>query len=376
MLLNKSIKRINESEEGALIVFVDDINRFIKRTNSLNIRVVCEFPFINAVGIMANKRILPYLVNLREVKHISSQSTVTALNGAHIEESNIKSEATICENVLDKNYDAEILRERKIKYNGEGIGVAFIDTGINPHIDISLPNRIKAFKDFEDGKSTAYDDNGHGTFVAGVCAGSGLCSGGKIRGSAPKCSIIGVKAMNGDGEGGAFKVLEGMQWVLDNALKYNIKVCCMSFGSEVMYPNDPLIIGSETLVRNNINVVCASGNSGAGTIKSPAASARVISVGSVGENYRVSDFSSRKIFGGFLRPDFYALGEEIKGLGDRMYTYMSGTSVAAPFVAGICACVCQANPNIRAVNMKKVLSGLSKKINKDLYVLDWDSLKF
>ncbi len=376
MLFDSNIRKINSSNEGALIVFVDDVNRFIKKTNSLNIRIVCEFPFIKAVGIMANKQLLPYLTKLKEVKYISSQSTVTALENSNSMFSKVGALP------FDKKPDneifqkTEILKERKRKYNGEGIGVAFIDTGINPHLDVSLPNRVAAFVDFEDGKTIPYDDNGHGTFVAGVCAGSGLCSRGEICGSAPKSTVISVKVMNSEGEGGAFKVLEGMQWVLDNALKYNIKVCCMSFGSDIIYPNDPLIIGSETLVRNNINVVCASGNSGEGTIKSPAAGPRVISVGSVGNNYNISDFTSRKVFGGFIRPDFYAPGEDIKGLGDRVYTSMSGTSVAAPYVAGICACLCQANPSLKAVSMKRALYGISKKIKPNVFVLDNDALKF
>ena len=375
MLFNGDIKKINSSNEGALIVFVDDINGFIKKTNSLNIRVVCEFPFIKAVGIMANKQLLPYLTKLREVKYISSQSTVTALENDNLilpKIGTLPFEKKLYTETFNKT---EILKEHKRKYNGEGVGVAFIDTGINPHLDLSLPNRVVAFVDFEDGKTVPYDDNGHGTFVAGVCAGSGLCSSGKICGSAPKCTVVSVKVMNADGEGGAFKVLEGMQWVLDNALKYNIKVCCMSFGSDVIYPNDPLIIGSEALVRNNINVVCASGNSGEGTIKSPAAGPRVISVGSIGNN-GISDFTSRKVFGGFIRPDFYAPGEDIKGLGDKVYTTMSGTSVAAPFVAGICACLCQANPSLKAVSMKKALYSLSKKMKQNKFVLDNDALRF
>lgn len=336
---------------------------------------MCEFPFIKAVGIMANKQLLPYLTKLREVKYISSQSTVTALENDNLilpKIGTLPFEKKLYTETFNKT---EILKEHKRKYNGEGVGVAFIDTGINPHLDLSLPNRVAAFVDFEDGKTVPYDDNGHGTFVAGVCAGSGLCSSGKICGSAPKCTVVSVKVMNADGEGGAFKVLEGMQWVLDNALKYNIKVCCMSFGSDVIYPNDPLIIGSEVLVRNNINVVCASGNSGEGTIKSPAAGPRVISVGSIGNN-GISDFTSRKVFGGFIRPDFYAPGEDIKGLGDKVYTTMSGTSVAAPFVAGICACLCQANPSLKAVSMKKALYSLSKKMKQNIFVLDNDALRF
>lgn len=367
-MLCKDLKKINPSKEASLIIFVDNIPDFIKKTNSMEIRVVSEFPFIGAVGIMANIETLKYLTKLREVKYISAQSKVTALDG--------KVGLDVYESRLNiTNTEIQNTQSKVRLSTGLGVGVAILDTGINPHLDISLPNRVVEFVDFEEDKKFPYDDNGHGTFVAGICAGNGLCSGGDIIGSAPKCSLIGLKVMNANGEGGAFKVLEGMQWVIDNAKKYNIKVCCMSLGSEVITPNDPLIVGSEVLIKNNINVVCASGNSGLNTIKSPAAGLRVISVGSVGENYKISEFSSRMIVNGFIRPDFYAKGENVRGISGNAYGSMSGTSAAAPFVAGICAKVCEKLPNITSRDMKRILYKIAKRVG-NIYVLDNDSLDF
>lgn len=62
-------------------------------------------------------------------------------------------------------------------YTGKGIGVAILDTGIYPHIDFD--SRICAFADFIAHKKVPYDDNGHGTCVAGILAGSGRASMGK-----------------------------------------------------------------------------------------------------------------------------------------------------------------------------------------------------
>ncbi len=55
---------------------------------------------------------------------------------------------------------------RDIEYTGKNIGIAILDTGVSPVYDFCMPtNRIKAFKDFVNGKTEPYDDNGHGTHV-------------------------------------------------------------------------------------------------------------------------------------------------------------------------------------------------------------------
>src|SRR5699024_9649868 len=100
---------------------------------------------------------------------------------------------------------------------GKGEGIAIIDTGIYPHADTSLgENRVVAFKDFVNKKEFPYDDNGHGTHVAGIAAGNGYMSKGKYAGMAPKANIIGVKVMDKKGSGSTSDIIAGMQWVLQN----------------------------------------------------------------------------------------------------------------------------------------------------------------
>ena len=160
-------------------------------------RVVAEFPFIKAVAIEANPSEIIDLCNRSWVKFITKQSSVMAL-------------MNVARKVL--NIDE--------KLTGKGVTICYIDTGIKPHGDFTIcKNRIIRFIDLFNDRKTPYDDNGHGTFVAGVGSGNGCLSGGKFKGIAPESNIISIKALNNVGEASAIVILEAMQWVYDNYKK-------------------------------------------------------------------------------------------------------------------------------------------------------------
>lgn len=96
-------------------------------------------------------------------------------------------------------------------YTGKGIGVCILDTGIYEHIDFT--GRIWAFYDFLAFKRRPYDDNGHGTHVAGLVAGDGTASMGKYRGAAPGCGIISLKVLDRYGTGSQDDVLRALRWI-------------------------------------------------------------------------------------------------------------------------------------------------------------------
>ena len=94
---------------------------------------------------------------------------------------------------------------------GKGVGIAFLDTGIFPHIDFDT--RIVCFRDFLSGSRKPFDDNGHGTHTAGIAAGSGKGNGGLCGGIAPASWIIALKVLDRRGNGQKRDVLRAMDWI-------------------------------------------------------------------------------------------------------------------------------------------------------------------
>lgn len=111
-------------------------------------------------------------------------------------------------------------------YTGKGIGVAILDTGIYPHIDFD--SRICAFADFIAHKKSPYDDNGHGTCVAGILAGSGRASMGKYKGMAPGSRIAALKVLDRFGNGNKEDVLQAFRWILQNRERYKLRIVNIS----------------------------------------------------------------------------------------------------------------------------------------------------
>lgn len=157
---------------------------------------------------------------------------------------------------------------------GKGVTVAVVDTGIYPHPDLLQPvNRIIAFKDFVNKKTSPYDDNGHGTHVAGIIAGNGAMSEGRYKGIAPEADLVGVKVLDNTGGGSTSNVIAGIEWVVKNMSIYNIKVLNLSLGARTTesHSTDPLSQAAEAARNAGLVVVAAAGNDGAnpGSIRTP-----------------------------------------------------------------------------------------------------------
>lgn len=363
------------------------------------------YPFIRTVGIKCGLKEAVSLCRMQEVEYVSAQSKVLTLDDENMGQScdfehNDKAheceqpfdQRKVCRQIkngipamsqTDENFGSEKSKGKNEGYDnlqslnaqvktlsaqgldGSGVGLCVLDTGVAPHADLSIPKeRIIHFEDFINGEKEPYDDNGHGTFVAGVACGNGLTSAGEIAGVARGADIVGLKVICDNGESGTFKILDGMQWLFDNYRRYGIRVACMSFGAEPLKYADPLKMGVEMLVRSGICVVVAVGNSGENALKSPAISGEVIAVGAVDSNDNVASFSSRGVYQGIARPDVYADGVDVKGIRvGGTYVGMTGTSASAPYIAGACCLLCQKYRNIKPYQIKNIILNNSLRKN-------------
>lgn len=359
--------RVKSTEPFRVILYANEYERLRNVLDELGIKVSCEVPLIDGyiVDIPANK--LERIAGHKNVRYIAADI-------------DIKAQMNIATQVVKAN------QWHKAGITGKGVGIAIIDTGIYPHPDFTMPkNRIAAFLDIVNSRTAPYDDNGHGTFVAGVAAGNGQASSGKYRGIAPNAAIVALKVMDSSGGGKSSDVLTAMQWIANNYEKYNIKVVSLSLGSAVGVSNrdDAMERGAEQLWRRGITVVAAAGNDGPDpmSITVPGTSPVLITVGSCDDKRTlrldddtIPDFSSRGPVGGRNKPDIVAPGVDIKSAnaditylpGRKLtkpanyYTVMTGTSVSTPFIAGIAALMYEKTPGITPDQVKQEImkSGL------------------
>ncbi len=247
------------------------------------------------------------------------------------------------------------------------VTVAVLDTGIYLHPD--LKGRIMEFLDFVHGRNRIYDDSGHGTHVAGCIGGSGLMSNGRYRGIAPQCLFCVGKVLDHNGEGSVDSMYDGLDWVLRNHRKYNIRVLNISVG--VGQPEEEKRIMEitellEKVWQAGIVVVCAAGNAGPGngTISPLGSIRKVITVGCHEGGYfgnrrnLCESYSGRGDVGILYRkPDIVAPGTDIISCGNRGSNYVkkSGTSMATPIVSGAAALLLQKYPELSNEEVKRKL---------------------
>lgn len=248
-----------------------------------------------------------------------------------------------------------------LSYTGKGVGVAVLDTGIFPHMDFR--NRIRAFADFVAYKSMPYDDNGHGTHVAGILAGDGTASMGKYKGVAPGCGLVVLKVLDRFGNGSRDQVLRAFRWILAHREQYRIRIVNISVGTTCrsVSDQDVLIQGVEKLWDEGLVVVAAAGNQGPkpGSVTAPGSSRKVITVGS-------SDMlTGRTAVSGcgptaecVCKPDLVAPGNHIVSCAPgtaNTYGVKSGTSMSTPLVSGAIALMLEKDPLLTNVEIKMLL---------------------
>jgi len=246
--------------------------------------------------------------------------------------------------------------------DGTGYSTVIIDTGIDlnhaffgPDADADgVADRIVYHYDFADNDADAGDNHNHGSNVASIVASSDAT----YTGVAPGADIIALKVFKNAGGGSFGYVEDALQWVIANAVSYNIASVNMSLGDEGNYSSSLSMygIGDELalLASMDVIVVAASGNdfaqfASAQGVSYPAADPNVIAVGAVFDsNIGSAGFSGSTAFTtgpDVITPfsqrddtlsDIFAPGSPITGA-DRNggIVSMSGTSQAAPHIAGV-----------------------------------------
>jgi serine protease AprX len=201
-------------------------------------------------------------------------------------------------------------------YDGSGIGVAVIDSGITEwHDDLTDANnpgtqRVTAFVDFVKNRTTPSDPYGHGTHVAGIIAGNGYDSAGGRTGIAPAASLTVLKVLDSRGRGKISNVIAALGYVLEHRAQLNIRVVNLSIGAGVYesYETDCLTVAARRVVDAGVVVVASAGNGGRssagdrqyGAISSPGNAPWVLTVGAAShmgtvnrDDDTIADFSSR-----------------------------------------------------------------------------------
>jgi serine protease AprX len=281
-------------------------------------------------------------------------------------------------------------------FNGAGITVAVIDSGIADHP--ALTGRVLAHVNLVSNEpGVSGDPFGHGTHVAGIVAGSPSASAGVTPtfsgGSAPAASLVDVRVLGRTGMGYTSDVIAGIDWAIANRARYRIRVINLSLGHAVAEPaaTDPLCNAVARAVDAGLVVVASAGNYGRtaegapvlGGITSPGNSPWAITVGAIDtagtvdrSDDTVAPYSSRgpTRYDLAVKPDVVAPGSRIvslesagsylsktypawhiAGSAKNGYFRLTGTSMATAVVSGGVALMLDAESDLTPAQVRIAL---------------------
>ena len=279
-------------------------------------------------------------------------------------------------------------RNNGLPLSGRGVTVAVLDTGVDAtHSDLAgrVARNVElaeapavnptgfSYPVNVEGPPNTDQAGGHGTFVAGLVAGSGALSGGKFAGVAPGANILGLSA----GDASLLSVLSGFDYLLAQGPAPGVRVVNCSFSANTVFdPHDPVNVATRMLAERNVNVVFSAGNTGPGlnSMNPYAMAPWVVSVGATDARGRLAHFSARGAFGhATFRPTLVAPGaavvgprattsatgtpdaEKLSASEAPYYAVASGTSFSAPQVAGAIALMLEANRGLTAAQVRDIL---------------------
>jgi len=263
-------------------------------------------------------------------------------------------------------------------YTGSGVDVCIVDTGMElDHPDLEGFD-VAGWVDVVQGKSNPYDDNGHGTNMAGI-----LVANGWINGVAKNVNLYVAKALLANGSGFEEDVVAGIDWCINQ----NVNIISLSLGGgQELFP----FLGSNgRTIEDSVNdatargifVIAAAGNDGGedddGDVASPGSERRVICVGGVtlsGDHWAKSSTGNN----GFSalpfklprgdpdkKPELVAPAKDVPVLNTQgTWSSSSGTSAATVYVTGAIAILLEAHPELAS-------NGTSGDVSTIDQVKDW-----
>jgi serine protease AprX len=267
--------------------------------------------------------------------------------------------------------------------------IAVIDSGIQPN-RADFGNRVLAsVKLGTQPNDSPGDGRGHGTFVAGIAAGAA----DGYTGATPQANLVSLDVMDDNGVARTSDVVAACQWILANKSKYNIRIANFSLHSATKsnFTRDPLDRAVEKLWFGGVVVVAAAGNYGnptapSGVLYAPGNDPFVITVGAIdigGTKNRNDDVNAPwsaygRTLDGFMKPDLAAPGRYMVGpvpetstltveRPDKVtapgYIQLSGTSFAAPVIAGAAAQILAKHPEFGPDQVKGALMVATKPVD-------------
>jgi subtilisin family serine protease len=229
--------------------------------------------------------------------------------------------------------------------SGAPVTIALLDTGISPtHPD--LAGRLVAGYDFVGDDTDARDDNGHGTFTAGIAGATGNNAIG-VAGLSWGAKLMPIKILDQDGRGPVSAFAQGIRYAVDN------KATIVNVSAGIPVPSQTMEAAVAYALGAGVPVIAASGNKADGVPNYPAAYPDVIAVAASTKSDTIADFSS---YGSYVW--LAAPGSNIVSTYSRdgdTYAMLSGTSASTPFVSGTIALMRAQRPDLSLKAIREIL---------------------
>ena len=365
----------------SVLVIAESSALALKKVLAAEGTVTHELPILNAVGAELEPISFEVLSADPEIRRLvidSNDSTSEQVDDA----TSLEAISWLTQNTGRPSQNAwleSLVGSESHGLTGQGIGLAVIDTGI-AKADKRMgwqPNVIARYNALTNSESDELlDSTGHGTHITSLISGVGK----RLRGIAPKASLVVVKAFDSTDNANFLDVIRAVQWVTTNKDRLGIRVLNLSVSAsdELHYHIDPLNRALTKAWDSGLVVVVSAGNTGPddSTITAPGNNPWLISVGAASINIpdqiEVAPFSGRgPTASGHIKPNIVAPGVRLKGLlpstakrpkheptemSDDGLWVTSGASQASAVVAGMVTLLLEARPDLSNDDVKCLLS--------------------